>query len=53
MRTCVGGRSVTEFFINALAGLAIFFTPDTLIVVTGCEAQTAVTSSIRAVVQSH
>lgn len=52
-RTRVCGGNMTEFFINALAGLAIFFTPDTLIVWIGSKAQAAVTSSIGAVVQSH
>lgn len=37
-RTRVGGGSVTEFFIHALAGLAFFFTPDTLIVGIGSKA---------------
>lgn len=52
-RTRVGGESVTELFINALAGLAIFFTPHTLILRRGSKAQAAVASSIGAVVQSH
>lgn len=52
-RTRVSGGSVTEFFINALAGLAIFFTPDTLIFRPGSKAQAAIISSIGAVVQSH
>lgn len=53
MRTRVSGRSMAEFLINALAGLAIFFTPNTLIVLMGCKAQAAVASSVRAVVDSH
>lgn len=52
-RTRVGGGSVTEFFINTLAGLAILFTPHTLVFRPGSKAQAAVTSSIGAVVQSH
>lgn len=53
MRTCVGGRNMTELVIHTLARLAIFFTPDTLVVLMGREAQTAVTSPVRAVVQGH
>lgn len=44
---------MTELVIHTLARLAIFFTPDTLVVLMGREAQTAVTSPIRAVVQGH
>lgn len=52
-RTCDSGTSMTELVIHTLARLAIFFTPDTLVVLMGREAQTAVTSPIRAVVQGH
>lgn len=44
---------MTKLVIHTLAWLAIFFTPDTLVVLMGREAQTAVTSPIRAVVQGH
>lgn len=52
-RTRVGGGSATELFIDTFAGLAIFFTPDTLILRTGSKAQAAVASPIGTVVQSH
>lgn len=53
MRTRVGGRSTTQLLIHTLAWLAILFTPDTLIVFMGGKTQTAITSSIGAIVQSH